>query len=63
MGIFQDLNDDGKTVVLITHEPDIAQYAKRAVHVRDGKIEKDELIQQHRVERAGIAPPVAPVAR
>jgi len=49
MGIFQDLNDDGKTVVLITHEPDIAQYAKRAVHVRDGKIERDELIQQHRV--------------
>ncbi len=62
MGIFQDLNDEGKTVVLITHEPDIAQYAKRIVHVRDGKIEKDETIQQHRVERQGTASPL-PVAR
>jgi putative ABC transport system ATP-binding protein len=52
MGIFQDLNDDGKTVVLITHEPDIARYAKRIVHVRDGKIEQDERIEQHRVELA-----------
>jgi putative ABC transport system ATP-binding protein len=63
MGIFQELNDDGKTVVLITHEPDIAQYAKRVVHVRDGQIEKDERIEQHRVERTGIAAPVAPEAR
>jgi ABC-type lipoprotein export system ATPase subunit len=63
MGIFQELNDEGKTVVLITHEPDIAQYAKRIVHVRDGKIEKDERIEQHRVERGGIAAPVAPPTR
>ncbi|HEX2061108.1 MAG TPA: ABC transporter ATP-binding protein [Thermoanaerobaculia bacterium] len=63
MGIFQDLNDDGKTVVLITHEPDIAQHAKRIVHVRDGLIQQDERIQQHRVERQGIAAPVAPVKR
>jgi putative ABC transport system ATP-binding protein len=55
MAIFQELNDDGKTVVLITHEPDIAQYAKRVVHVRDGKIERDEVIQQHRVERQKAA--------
>ena len=58
MGIFQELNDDGKTVVLITHEPDIAQHAKRVVHVRDGKIEKDERVQQHRIAREGIAAPV-----
>src|SRR5688572_13633057 len=44
MGIFQDLNDEGKTVVLITHEPDIAQHAKRIVHVKDGRIERDEQI-------------------
>jgi putative ABC transport system ATP-binding protein len=61
MGIFQKLNDDGKTVVLITHEPDIAQYAKRAVHVRDGRIQQDERIAQKRVELRGIAVPVAPV--
>ena len=63
MGIFQDLNDNGKTVVLITHEPDIAQHAKRIIHVRDGLIQNDEVIQQHRVERRGIEAPVQPVAR
>jgi putative ABC transport system ATP-binding protein len=59
MGIFQLLNDRGKTVVLITHEPDIAQHAKRIVHVRDGVIQQDERIQQVRVEPRGIAQPVA----
>ena len=58
MSIFQDLNDAGKTVVLITHEPDIAQYAKRIVHVRDGFIQQDERIQQHRVTSKGIPPPM-----
>jgi putative ABC transport system ATP-binding protein len=48
LGIFQQLNDDGKTVVLITHEPDIAQYAKRIVHVRDGVIQYDERTRQKR---------------
>ncbi len=60
MGIFQELNDEGKTIVLITHEPDIAQHAKRIVHVRDGRIQQDEKIAQHRIERQGIAAPVAP---
>ncbi|MGZ8851924.1 MAG: ABC transporter ATP-binding protein [Thermoanaerobaculia bacterium] len=59
MGIFQELNDRGKTVVLITHEPDIARHAKRIVHVRDGLIHHDERIRQVRVEPRGIAPPVA----
>jgi len=51
MGIFQELNEAGKTVVLITHEPDIARHAKRIVHVRDGLIQEDERIQQHRVAK------------
>ena len=42
MDIFRDLNAQGRTVVLITHEPDIAACAKRVVHVRDGKIIRDE---------------------
>jgi putative ABC transport system ATP-binding protein len=57
MGIFQELNEEGKTIVLITHEPDIAQHAKRVVHVLDGKIQKDERIDQRKVKTAGIAPP------
>ncbi|HEX9407014.1 MAG TPA: ABC transporter ATP-binding protein [Thermoanaerobaculia bacterium] len=52
MGIFQQLNEEGKTIVLITHEPDIAQHAKRIVHVRDGRIQKDERIEQRRVLQA-----------
>jgi putative ABC transport system ATP-binding protein len=60
MGIFQHLNEEGKTIVLITHEPDIAAHAKRIVHVRDGLIQQDELIQQHKVVRQGIDAPVAP---
>ena len=50
MSIFRQLNDSGKTIVLITHEPDIARHAKRIVHVRDGRIHQDERIQQYRVE-------------
>ena len=49
MGIFQKLNDEGKTVVLITHEPDIAEHAKRIVTVRDGRIQHDEVIEQRRI--------------
>jgi putative ABC transport system ATP-binding protein len=62
MGIFQQLNDSGKTIVLITHEPDIAQHAKRIVHVRDGLIQQDERINQVRLNVKGIAPPVQGVA-
>jgi len=48
MGIFQALNDEGKTIVLITHEPDIAEHAKRIVHVRDGIIQQDQRTVQRR---------------
>jgi len=51
MGIFQDLNDFGHTVVMITHEPDIAAHAKRIIHIRDVKIEKDLPHRQKRVPR------------
>jgi putative ABC transport system ATP-binding protein len=42
MEIFQGLNDGGLTVVLVTHEDDIAQFAKRMIRFRDGLIRKDE---------------------
>ncbi len=41
MGLFQQLNDDGVTIVLVTHEPDIARFAKRHVVFRDGKVRLD----------------------
>jgi len=46
MQVFQQLNDDGLTIVLVTHEPDIAQFAKRRIHFRDGKIQRDEAVQK-----------------
>jgi len=44
MDIFQSLNQKGITIILITHEKDIAAYAKRNITFRDGKIVKDELV-------------------
>jgi putative ABC transport system ATP-binding protein len=56
MEILQQLNQEhGLTVVIVTHEPDIAQFAKRALEFRDGKIIKDVLIQ-HRSIAAEILP-------
>ncbi|NLH45503.1 MAG: ABC transporter ATP-binding protein [Acholeplasmataceae bacterium] len=42
MDIFRQLNDAGKTIVMVTHEPDIAERTKRIIHMVDGKIVKDE---------------------
>jgi putative ABC transport system ATP-binding protein len=44
MEIFQNLNDKGLTIVLVTHEHDIAQFAKRVLVFRDGKIRKDDAV-------------------
>ena len=43
MEIFKRLNKDGKTIIMITHETDIAAYAERVVMFRDGKVMKEEL--------------------
>jgi putative ABC transport system ATP-binding protein len=42
MALFQELNDQGITILIVTHEADIASYAKRIVEVRDGRIIRDE---------------------
>ncbi len=51
MAIFQELNEEGKTIVLITHEQDISEHAKRVVTFRDGKILSDVPVERRR--RAG----------
>jgi putative ABC transport system ATP-binding protein len=42
MALFARLHDQGNTIVLVTHEPDIAAHANRVIHIRDGKVERDE---------------------
>jgi putative ABC transport system ATP-binding protein len=44
LAIFQRLNDEGKTVVMVTHEPDVAEHCKRIVRMRDGVVSGDELV-------------------
>jgi putative ABC transport system ATP-binding protein len=48
MKLFTALNDDGRTIVIITHEEEIAGFAKRIVRMRDGHVESDQL--QHRAQ-------------
>ncbi len=55
MAIFQRLNHDGISVVLVTHEPDIAQFTMRTVMFRDGRIVKDEPVASPRVAEADLA--------
>jgi putative ABC transport system ATP-binding protein len=48
MALFQELNDEGVTIVLVTHEPDVVQYARRVVEVRDGRILRDHPVEGRR---------------
>ena len=54
MTLFESLYQQGNTVILVTHEADIARHARRSVHLRDGVVESDEL--------ATAPPPPAPLA-
>jgi len=67
MAVFQSLNRRGITIVLVTHEPDVARHARRKVTLRDGRITDDEWMERgpawetgqplERIERAGITSP------
>jgi len=46
MALFARLHGQGKTIILVTHEHDIAQHARRIIHIRDGKVERDEPVAQ-----------------
>jgi len=48
MNIFQRLNDDGITVIVVTHEPDVAQYAARRILFRDGRVIEDAPVTDRR---------------
>ena len=46
MRLFEELHDQGQTILLVTHEHDIAAHARRQIHLRDGKIERDERMER-----------------
>jgi putative ABC transport system ATP-binding protein len=49
MALFQTLNDEGITILLVTHEPDISKYAKRVIEMRDGRIINDEPVHDRNI--------------
>ncbi len=53
MQIFQELNDEGITIVMVTHEPDIGKHCKRTVTIKDGRLLRDELVE-NRVMAADV---------
>ena len=48
MGLFQQLNDKGKTIIMVTHEPELAAYTKRIITLRDGELVSDKPVKERR---------------
>jgi putative ABC transport system ATP-binding protein len=48
MSVFQELNNQGITIILVTHEAEISAFARRIVTIRDGRIQHDEILQKRR---------------
>ena len=53
MAIFNRLNDEGNTIIMVTHEAEVAEHAKRVLHIRDGLIERDVRRNGHDGEATG----------
>jgi putative ABC transport system ATP-binding protein len=48
MGLFQRLNEQGKTIIMVTHEPELAVYSRRVITLRDGQLVSDISIKDRR---------------
>ena len=49
LALFQRLNDEGRTIIMVTHEDEVAEHAKRVIRLRDGEIQVDEQVQGRKV--------------
>jgi putative ABC transport system ATP-binding protein len=54
MEILESLNDKGRTVILVTHETQTAEFADRIIRIKDGTVESDKLITANRTHRADL---------
>ena len=55
MGLFTEIHEKGNTIILVTHEEYIAEHAARIVRLRDGFVEKDEIVPSRKVPRLQVA--------
>ena len=54
MALFQELNDAGITILIVTHEPEVSEYCKRVIELRDGRLVRDEAIADRRDARRDL---------
>jgi putative ABC transport system ATP-binding protein len=55
MVLFQELNEQGITILIVTHEPDVSKYAKRIVELRDGRVVHDHAVADRRSAATDLA--------
>jgi putative ABC transport system ATP-binding protein len=55
MGLFQELNSRGKTIIMVTHEPELAAYTKRIIALRDGELVSDTALEEQRSAASDLA--------
>ena len=55
MAIFQRLNDEGRTIIMVTHEDEVAEHAKRVIRLQDGEIILDEPIKNRSLSQQNIS--------
>ena len=55
MGLFQELNRRGKTIIMVTHEPELASYTRRIITLRDGQLVSDKQVSDRRIAATDLA--------